>query len=330
MRTTLLIALALIISAPKALAAPPAAEPAVPAPAAPADAPPSAGAAPSEGDANAPAAEVDEAAAFEATLKFQQGKVTVGDGLATLNVPNNFRYLSPADAERVLVAWGNPPGSTQLGMLFPTTVSPTADDSWGVVISYTEEGHVKDDDADDVDYAELLTDMKKETQESNAEREKQGFGRVSLIGWAEPPHYDAKTKKMYWAKELDFGGENHTLNYDIRVLGRKGVLELSAVASVKQLSIVKAEMPKVLAFVEFNTGSRYADFNPDVDTVAAYGIGALVAGKLALKAGMFKIILAGLLASKKLLVAGGIAVFAAIKAMLGRKSSSATSDSEQA
>lgn len=36
---------------------------------------------------------------------------------------------------------------------------------------------------------------------------------------------------------------------------------------------------------------RYADFNPDMDTVAAYGIGALIAGKVAAKLGILATVL---------------------------------------
>ncbi len=41
----------------------------------------------------------------------------------------------------------------------------------------------------------------------------------------------------------------------------------------------------MLALAEFDQGSRYSDFDPDIDTVAAYGLGALVAGKVMAKAG---------------------------------------------
>ena len=45
--------------------------------------------------------------------------------------------------------------------------------------------------------------------------------------------------------------------------------------------------------VEFDDGNRYSDFNPDIDTVAAYGIGGLIAGKLAAKAGIFALLAKG-------------------------------------
>lgn len=54
------------------------------------------------------------------------------------------------------------------------------------------------------------------------------------------------------------------------------------------------------------------------DKVAAYGIGALVAGKLAARAGLFKVVLAAMLASKKLLIAGGAALLVALKKLFGR------------
>jgi uncharacterized membrane-anchored protein len=256
---------------------------------------------------------------LESSLQYKNGDVVVGDGLATLRLGEQFRYLGPEDTEKVLQAWGNPPGPKTLGLIVPQQLSPFADDSWAVVVTYTEDGHVEDDDAKDMDFGELLTDMKKDAEESNAERQKAGFGVVHLVGWAEPPHYDASARKLYWAKELDFGNPTHTLNYDIRVLGRKGVLELSAVSALAQLGMIKAEMPKVLKAVEFNPGSRYADFDPNIDKVAAYGIGALIAGKVLAKAGLFKIILAALLASKKLLVAGGVALVVFLKKLLGRK-----------
>jgi uncharacterized membrane-anchored protein len=28
--------------------------------------------------------------------------------------------------------------------------------------------------------------------------------KLTLMGWAEPPHYDSSSKKLYWAKELGF------------------------------------------------------------------------------------------------------------------------------
>jgi len=89
--------------------------------------------------------------------------------------------------------------------------------------------------------------------------------------------------------------------------------------TIADLARIKVEMPKVLATVEFDQGMRYADFSPSVDDVAAYGIGALVAGKLAAKVGMFKVVVAALLASKKLLAVLAVGAVMLGKRLLGRK-----------
>jgi uncharacterized membrane-anchored protein len=227
---------------------------------------------------------------FVASLNFQTGKVIVGDNLASLNLPENLVFLDGEDANRVLVdAWGNPPtDELPLGMILPAGISPLADESWAVTVEFEESGFVSDEDAADIDYAEMLEQLQEETTESNAWRAENGYEPIELLGWAAQPHYDAQGKKLHWAKELRFGDSDiNTLNYNIRVLGRKGVLVLNFIANMDQLPEIQANVPAVLAMTEFNGGSRYADFDPDIDQVAAYGIGALIAGKVAAKAGLF-------------------------------------------
>ncbi|HEV8122959.1 MAG TPA: DUF2167 domain-containing protein [Gemmatimonadales bacterium] len=259
-------------------------------------------------------------------MHYQQGPVVLKDGLATLNVPEGFRYLDPDQSEFIIVkAWGNPPRDKTLGMLFPSDVSPFTREGWGVVITFDEDGYVKDDDAEKIDYAKLLKDMQEGTAEESQKRVKDGYDAIRLVGWGEQPHYDQASHKLYWAQELEFGANPaHTLNYNIRVLGRRGVLVLNAVAGMDQLETVKSSMGQVLGFVDFNEGHRYADFKPEADKVAAYGIGALVAGGIAAKAGLFKVLIAGILAAKKLLVAAVVGVGAWFKARMGKKKSAPT------
>ena len=258
---------------------------------------------------------------FEAKLKYQQGRIELGSGLATLNLGPAFRYLDPEQANRVLVnAWGNPPGSKTLGMILPSGVSPVEEDGWGIVVTYEEDGYVDDKGAEKLDYAKLLTEMKEDASQANEERVKQGYEKVELVGWAEPPRYDRASHKLYWAKDLKFGtSPDHTLNYNIRVLGRRGVLVLNAVSEVDQLATVKSSMQALLPEIEFNQGHRYADFIPGKDKVAEYGIGALIAGTLAAKAGFFKVLLAGLLAFKKALLLGIAAIGAFLRKLFKKE-----------
>jgi uncharacterized membrane-anchored protein len=135
--------------------------------------------------------------------------------------------------------------------------------------------------------------MKEDTQDNNTWRKENGYEDISLIGWAEPPHYDAATKELYWAKQLHFDGSPaDTLNYDIRELGRKGVLIVSFIADMGQLGEVQAAAPDIRKMVDFTEGNRYADFKPGLDTVAAVGIGGLIAGKVVAKTGLLLLLLA--------------------------------------
>lgn len=276
----------------------------------------------------APAAPAAEAASapmtaeqFEAALTFQQGKIALPGGIATLDLPANFRYLSPSDTERVLVeGWGNPAGGKTLGMIVPADKSLLSTAGWGVIVTYENDGHVRDDDADTIKYDELLKEMQAATEENNAARKEQGYAAMSLVGWAEQPSYDKTSHKLYWAKELKTAGDPTSgLNYNIRVLGREGVLVLNAVAGIGQLDEIRREMKKVTAFSDFTPGNRYTDFDAKTDKTAEYGIAALVAGGVAAKLGLFGKLLAFVLLFKKFAVVIVLALGAGLVKLFSRK-----------
>jgi uncharacterized membrane-anchored protein len=252
----------------------------------------------------------DSAQAFLDTLHYEQGTIELPNGIATLDVPDGFNYIGPEDSKRFLEeGWGNPDGSGQIGMLLPTDSELFGESGWAVVISYQEDGYVSDKDAHKIDYEDLLKSMQASTRKRNKQRTAQGFKPVTLVGWAAAPYYDSEAKKLYWAKELKIGQEeNHTLNYNVRILGRKGVLVMNAVSAMDQLPMIKSRMEQVIAFADFNDGYRYSDFNPGVDKVAAYGIAALIGGKLALKAGLLAKLGGLLVAFKKIIIIGFMAV----------------------
>ncbi|WJG09768.1 DUF2167 domain-containing protein [Aliiglaciecola sp. LCG003] len=225
------------------------------------------------------------------SLDRKQGIIELPGNVAKLDVPQGYYFLDAQDAEKVLEqVWGNPEGSSQgiLGMLFPSEYTPFDSDSWGVTVKYEEDGYVSDENAADIDYDNLLSEMQADFKQDSQYRVENGFEPIELVGWAAKPYYDDQNKKLHWAKEIRFGESSaHTLNYNIRVLGRQGVLVLNFVAGMEQLDIIDQRIAAVLDMADFKEGSRYADFDPDIDDVAAYGIGALVAGKVVAKTGLF-------------------------------------------
>ena len=266
----------------------------------------------------------EEVKQFISGLHFKSGTVSVPKAGATLKLAPEYRYLESEDAQKVLEQlWGNPPDSDVLGLILPSGEKSLTDDaSWAVVVTYSDDGHVSDEDAAKTDYTKLLKEMQEGTRDSNKERKKQGYPTVDLIGWAAPPRYDQASSKLYWAKELSFeGSAEHTLNYDIRALGRGGYLSLNAIAPISQLPKVEQGMQRVLGMTEFDPGHRYADFNSSTDKVAAYGLAALVAGGIAAKAGLFAKLFALLLAAKKIVFVAIAAVVGAVGRLFKRKSS---------
>jgi len=222
--------------------------------------------------------------ALREAIRPQTGRIVIESAKATLNLGEDFYFLGAADARRVLIeAWGNPPSTVEgvLGMVFPTG-KDFLDDSWGAVVTYTDDGYVSDEDAAGIDYAKLLTQMREGEEADNRARTAEGYEVVILTGWAQQPSYDALRHNLIWAKELAFGNDpRHTLNYDVRVLGKSGVLSMNIVAGMDDLQTVGPDATRLMNTVTFNPGSQYADYR-EGDRKAAYGVAGLIAGGAAL------------------------------------------------
>ncbi|MCI4589446.1 DUF2167 domain-containing protein [Sphingobium sp. BYY-5] len=240
-----------------------------------------------------------EQRAYEAKIKDmlqrqqpQTGDIALPEAKATLRLGKDYYYLDAKAAREVIVdAWGNPAAQADgvLGLVFPAGKTFMDEDAWGAVITYDQSGYVKDDDAASTDFDALMTEMKSGEADRNKERTEAGYPPVHLAGWAERPTYDRAHHSVIWARDIRFGDvAEGTLNYDVRLLGRHGVLSLNMISTMSHLSEVKAAAAKFGGSVTFDQGARYADFIPNVDKVAEYGIGGLVAAG------------AGLLAAKKL------------------------------
>jgi uncharacterized membrane-anchored protein len=254
-------------------------------------------------------------------LEYQKGEISLIGGKAKIRLTDDFRYLDPANARKVLVdIWHNPPGSgsNTLGMIVPKDVKFFSPDSWVATLKWTEEGYVKDEEFDSMDFNEILAKLKEASKEESKERVRQGYGKIELADWAQAPHYDKKTHKLYWAKAFNVDGPEQQLNYDIRFLGRAGVIEVSIMSGMSQMKEIEAKAPTILSMVDFTEGNRYTDYTSG-DKVATYGIAGLITGGVLAKTGFFKVLLLGLAKAWKpvVLVIGLIGV--GIAKLLGRR-----------
>lgn len=227
------------------------------------------------------------------------GDVAVPQASAMLHLGKDYYYLPADESRRVLVdGWGNPPDTADgvLGMVFPAGKT-FIDDVWGAVITYEPSGYVSDEDAAKEDYDALLKQLQEGTEAANPQRTQQGYPAQHLVGWAQAPAYDPRGHSVVWARNVNFDGQpENTLSYDVRLLGRKGVLSLNMITGMSKLDETRKAAAKFASAAEFEPGSRYADYQPGTDKKAEYGVAGLIAAgagvAVAKKLGLLGIILA--------------------------------------
>jgi uncharacterized membrane-anchored protein len=231
----------------------------------------------------------------------QTGDVRIPEANVTLHLGTRYYFLKKDEAKQVLKEWGNPPDRSAgvLGLVFPAGATFLDRDGWGGVVTYEPAGFISDKDADHADYQQLIDQVHKGEDADNAERKKAGFPSAHLVGWAQPPSYDKAHHFMIWARDIHFGDEpEDTLNYDVRVLGRRGFLSVNFVSTIKDLPQIRTDAAQLASLAAFDAGSAYTDYAPGSDKTAEYGVAGMVAAGL------------GLAAAKKLGLLALIAVFA--------------------
>lgn len=260
-----------------------------------------------------------------AQLTPQTGDIRIPSANAVLHLGENYYFLPAEQARAILVdAWGNPPqaASDVLGIVFPAGKT-FVDNTWGAVITFQDSGYVSDDDAEATDYNEILAQIHEAEPSVNAQRTAQGYPAQHLVGWAQPPVYDRATHSVVWAQNIQITGDtDNSLNYDIRLLGRRGVLSLNMVTVMSQLAETRAAAQSFAASAEFESGSRYADYQSG-DRVAEYGVGGLVAAgvgvAVAKKAGFLAVLLIFLKKFGIFIVAGIALAFGALRKLFRRE-----------
>jgi len=255
---------------------------------------------------------IEQSDSFFAKLSPQTGTVHMDHVGVTLELGEDFYFLNTGDARKVLEDhWNNLENPKVLGMIFAAGTNQDFYE-YAIEIGFEKTGYISDKDAAAIDYDDLLKDIKKGAVQENAAREKLGYAAVTIEGWASPPKYDGDNHRLHWAKLVKFADQDdNTLNYNLRFLGRKGVLQFNFIADESRLAAVNEDIPEVVKIAHFNPGHSYDEFNPDTDKVAAYGVAGLIAGgAVAKKLGLLGVLLLFL---KK----GWVLIFAAL-AFLGR------------
>jgi len=202
-------------------------------------------------------------------------KAKLGE-VAQVDLPEGYNFLDGQTTRNLMKASGEPTSGRELGLLAPTN------EHWSVIFEFSEIGYVKDAEKEKLDADKLLQDIKKGTAAANEERKRMGSPPLEIIGWEQPPKYDPVTHNLEWAIRCESEGRA-ILNYNTRLLGRKGVMEVVLIVAPDGLPATLPKFKDLLAGYSFQSGGSYAEYRPG-DKVAKYGLAALVVGGAAVGA----------------------------------------------
>lgn len=242
---------------------------------------------------------------------------------AAIDLPEGFVFLGPEGARGFNELMENPPSGVDEFVVAPDDLR------WTAYFWFDPVGYVEDDEALDPDA--ILQSIREGTQAGNEERTARGWETMTILGWSFEPQYDKQLNSLEWAvlAQMDQSGEQ-LVNYNTRLLGRRGVMHVILVADPATLAASIAEFKGLMPGYAFAAGERYAEFQPG-DHVAEYGLAALITGgaaAVAAKKGWLAAIGVFLLKMWKLLLAALVGGGLFLRKLFGKRAADAAGGSD--
>lgn len=235
-------------------------------------------------------------------------KVSVGSN-AELQVPEGIVFGDAQVTKDILERSGNLVSGQEVGILLNGKSS--------VVFEFDPVGYVKDDDKADLNADEMMKSLRESQEAANAQLKARNLDELELTRWQVTPHYDDATHNLEWAPVVrNKKTGNETVNYNVRILGRRGVMEVALLVSPEAF---EAELPgfrNSLKGFSFAQGEDYLAWVKG-DKVAEYGLAALVTGgavAVAAKSGLLAKLFKPLIVAALALLAGLKRLFTGNKA----------------
>lgn len=202
---------------------------------------------------------------------------------AEVAIPKGYMYTDGDGTRKLMQLTDNLPTKREQGMLASSDIS-----TW-IIFEWEDSGYVKDDDKDQLDPDATLASLKAGTEASNARRRELNMEELHVVGWVVPLRYNDLTKNLEWATRLRDSSGHESVNYNTRLLGRRGVMEVTLVCSPEEMQALLPEYQAIISTFHFNPGETYAEYRSG-DKIAKYGLTGLVAAgavAAASKAGLF-------------------------------------------
>lgn len=219
---------------------------------------------------------------LDQVLKFHSGKIKFAEQSVRLTVPANHYFIDAPQSKFILEnLWGNAQDEEVLGMIVRSDFLPNeTNNDYSFVISYSPTGYISSAERVEFDHNDLLHQIQEQLQASNKLRVEQGLNVLQAENWVMVPYFDNYKKALYWATELKVNGSEESLiNYNLRLLGKDGVIKINAVGTMDQLGKIKQVLPYLLAQTEFLEGFRYNEYNADTVIESNWKLEELIAGK---------------------------------------------------
>lgn len=231
--------------------------------------------------------------------------------IAQLPLPSGFKFTGAEGAKAFLASIGSPPTPNTVGLLVPLGLTP----SWAVAFTFEEVGRVRTDDKEMIDADRLLANIKAGLGRLNAARRSAKAPEIADLEWIEKPKYDEARRSLTWAIRGVVPADKGTANYDVRFLGRHGVMKATVMTSDDKYDALVSQVRPILEGFEFTPENRYSDWK-DGEKIATSGLTDLVGGGSAAHRGLI-----GFLKSDRglllLAIGGGGLVFVGVMIGVG-------------
>lgn len=203
--------------------------------------------------------------------KLGPAKIELSSNLGSLNLPAGYVYFGESKTKQQLEKGGSSPENA-LGLIVPAK-----DGNFAVLLRYEDTGYVSDKDAGEIDPKKILESYQEGTEAQNEQRKERGIPPIYVTGWEQEPKYDVKSHVVTWSLQAKDDKNQPFVNYNTRVLTRKGVLSVNLMCDNADLPACRPKAQELTGKIAFAQGERYEDYKQG-DKISTGGLVALIAG----------------------------------------------------
>ncbi len=190
-------------------------------------------------------------------------KISLGD-VAIIDLPAGYRLTGKEGAQRILEDANTAVPDDLIGAVIANS------GNWMAVLEYNAKGYVKDAQAAQINTEKVLQEAQTQARSS---AQAGTASSISLI-WQSLPAFDDNAHSLSWSLQVH-DGPTTVLNEAVAILGRRGVLQMTAVQPFPATDTTS--LKQMAGSISFKQGEQFADYR-DGDPVATAGLAELIVG----------------------------------------------------